>query len=150
VGLFGTGVKAAGTGLVATNASDPNWWVQEPGSGTYVRPVRQKHTAYVWPDASPSSAWITSRLGGIELAPPGEFKYKYELDLTNINPNSFVINSVQWASDNSSETILINNNSIAGGGVIHTVSSPPTFSIGSTHFQAGTNELIFNVFNDPS
>lgn len=139
VGLFGTGLNAAGNPQAGAGA-DAHYVLQPTGAAAIVRTALPG--TYAANDAN--SQWIWADANGLPANTTLTFRTTF--DLTGLDETTALINGL-WGTDNTGVSILLNGSSTGielPGSPISNFSSLHSFSI-SSGFVAGINTLDFVV-----
>ena len=152
VGLFNTGVDAAGTPLPDGTIGDPHYsLVNAPGQTTEIR-VRTSAGGYPidstgeWVGDDSISAWIGPNSDAQLDGPAGTYDYQTSFVLPS---DGIVSITGQWTTDNEGVDIELNGSSTGNAiSMGNAFQSFHQFSISGAGF-AGTNTLDFIVHNDP-
>jgi hypothetical protein len=142
-GLYNTGVDNSGVSTTGDGA-DLHW--QLNGGSAYTGGVNGTFPIGPWVSDSATSRWLTpTPNAGDSFDPttPGDYTYSTTFSLTSAQALEAAFTG-QFAADNTVVNILLNGNSLGGGG---SFSGWTSFSATSSDFQAGTNTLDFVVEN---
>lgn len=150
--LFSTGIGASGP--LAGGQVEPHWTLisqpnpdilnkikQIPGSISSIVYVQANPIPYGWPINTNDSQWIGPKSVGQYVSQPGQYIYRYILDLTGYDPTTVKLDG-SWAVDNLGIDIRINDISTGQSTKLVADFESASFSIASG-FINGINNIDF-------
>jgi len=142
-GLYNTGVDNSGVSTIG-NGADLHWQLND--GAAYTGGTNGSFPIGPWVSDSATSRWLTpspNASDSFDPDAPGYYTYSTTFNLTGAQAVDAAFTG-QFAADNTVVNILLNGNSLGGGGGF---SDWTNFSATSGDFLSGTNTLDFVVEN---